>query len=256
LVKGLDVFRSYFQDYADRYVLIGGVACDLLFDEAGLPFRATKDLDIVLCAEVLDGDFVGQFWEFVKRGGYQTQQKSTGEKQYYRFLNPGDESFPVMLELFSRQPDGVSLEGDAHLTPIPVEQDADSLSAILLDDDYYQCLQQGKREIDGLTLLRAEFVLAFKARAWLDNTSRKQNGHEVDAKDIKKHRNDVFRLSQLLAPEQQVPISDPIRNDMRRFIAAMREEQGVDPKSLGIRNQTLEDLLQLLESTFCGGGRA
>jgi hypothetical protein len=29
MVKGLDLFREHFREYADRYVLIGGTACDL-----------------------------------------------------------------------------------------------------------------------------------------------------------------------------------------------------------------------------------
>ena len=57
-VKGLELFRDYFQGEQDKYVLIGGAACYLLMDDVGLNFRATKDLDIVLCAEALDGAFV------------------------------------------------------------------------------------------------------------------------------------------------------------------------------------------------------
>ena len=49
MVKGLGLFKEHFRPYTDRYVLIGGTACDLAFEEAGLSFRATKDLDIVLC---------------------------------------------------------------------------------------------------------------------------------------------------------------------------------------------------------------
>ncbi len=30
MVKGLDLFRDHFRDFADRYVLIGGTACDLV----------------------------------------------------------------------------------------------------------------------------------------------------------------------------------------------------------------------------------
>ncbi len=48
MVKGLDLFREHFRGYADRYVLIGGTACDLAMGEAGLDFRATRDLDIIL----------------------------------------------------------------------------------------------------------------------------------------------------------------------------------------------------------------
>ena len=29
MVKGMEIFREYFQDYTDQYVLIGGAACDI-----------------------------------------------------------------------------------------------------------------------------------------------------------------------------------------------------------------------------------
>jgi len=48
MVRGLDIFRDYFKDYTDKYILIGGTACDLAMENMGLNFRATKDLDIVL----------------------------------------------------------------------------------------------------------------------------------------------------------------------------------------------------------------
>ncbi len=54
MVEGLDRFGEHFAAYTDQYVLIGGAACTLAMDEAGQPFRATKDLDIVLCLESLD----------------------------------------------------------------------------------------------------------------------------------------------------------------------------------------------------------
>ena len=45
MVKGLDIFQAWFAEHADQYVLIGGTAASLTMEEAGLPFRATKDLD-------------------------------------------------------------------------------------------------------------------------------------------------------------------------------------------------------------------
>ncbi|MBC2717822.1 MAG: hypothetical protein HF978_21165 [Desulfobacteraceae bacterium] len=51
MVRGLDLFRDYFKDHADQYVLIGGTACDIAMSQMGLDFRATKDLDIVLNKE-------------------------------------------------------------------------------------------------------------------------------------------------------------------------------------------------------------
>ena len=58
MVTGLDVFRGHFREYSNRYLLIGGTACDLLMSDAGLPFRATKDLDIVLCVDAATGKTV------------------------------------------------------------------------------------------------------------------------------------------------------------------------------------------------------
>ncbi len=48
MVRGLDVFKKYFEAYPDNYVIIGGTACDMIIDEAGFVPRATKDIDIIL----------------------------------------------------------------------------------------------------------------------------------------------------------------------------------------------------------------
>jgi hypothetical protein len=82
MVRGLDRFREHMRAYVNQYVLIGGAACDLLMEEAGLDFRVTKDLDIVLSVEVLDASFVDAFWRFVRTGKYQAQQGATGERRY------------------------------------------------------------------------------------------------------------------------------------------------------------------------------
>jgi len=103
VVRGLDVFREYFAGHADQFVLIGGTAATLAMEEAGLEFRATKDLDIVLYIEALSPSFGEVFWSFVEAGGYEIRQSSdTGKPVFYRFQKPADERFPVMLELFCR----------------------------------------------------------------------------------------------------------------------------------------------------------
>jgi hypothetical protein len=47
---------------------------------AGLAFRATKDLDIVLYVEALDAEFVRAFWDFVRGGGYEVQGSESAEE--------------------------------------------------------------------------------------------------------------------------------------------------------------------------------
>ena len=126
MVDGLDKFKEYFKDFSDNYILIGGAACDTLIDEAGLNFRATKDLDIILIVEALSAEFAEKFWEFIKEANYENKEKSSGEKKYYRFKKPANEGYPQQIELFSRVPD-IDLEEEANLTPIPIDEDVSSL---------------------------------------------------------------------------------------------------------------------------------
>jgi hypothetical protein len=76
LVKGLALFREYFAPFSEQYVLIGGTAATIAMEEAGLDFRATKDLDIVLHIEALTPEFGEAFWAFLERGSYDIRQAS------------------------------------------------------------------------------------------------------------------------------------------------------------------------------------
>jgi hypothetical protein len=242
MVIGLDLFKEHFRPYADRYVLIGGTACGLALQEAGLSFRITKDLDIVLCIEALDKTFVVAFWEFIRAGKYKVQEKATGSRQFYRFKEPATKGYPFMLELFSRAPDMLRLADDSHLTPIPTDEEVASLSAILLDDDYYHFLHGGKKDSDGLSFVGPEHLIPLKARAWLDLSRRKEKGEDIDSKAIKKHKNDVFRLYQILNPDFGGEIPDKVKNDLQEFISRMKTER-IDFKSLGLGSMNLASVL-------------
>ena len=100
MVKGLDTFRKYFADYEDQYVLIGGAACDIVFESNDASFRATKDLDMVLIIETLTPEFGEKFWDFIMAGRYRNKATNEGNPQFYRFDKPEDDSFPKMVELF------------------------------------------------------------------------------------------------------------------------------------------------------------
>lgn len=249
MVVGLDVFRAHFRDFADRYLLIGGAACDLLMSAAGAEFRATKDLDIVLCVESLDAGFVRSFWDFVNAGGYQVQEKATHRRQFYRFHKPTAANYPFMLELFSRAPDMLQPAPGSHLTPLPMEEDVSSLSAILMDDDYYDFLRAGRTERDGLPLVGAEHLIPLKARAWLDLAQRKATGQAVDSKAIKKHKNDVFRLSQIIDPDVDPAAPDAVKRDLQAFISKM-ESEDIELKSMGITGTNRDEILRRLSDFY------
>ena len=204
MVTGIDSFKEWFKGSEEQYAIIGGTACDILMTEDGLDFRATKDIDLVLIIEAVDANFGKKFWEYVKQAGYEHCNKSSGVPQFYRFSHPVSNQYPAMIELFTRRLDAIQLPEDAVLTPLPMDEDISSLSAILLDDDYYEFLKQGKVTVDGVTVLDAAYLIPFKAKAWMDLTNRKAAGEHVDNKNIKKHKNDVFRLTELIDPTVKI----------------------------------------------------
>lgn len=232
MVKGVDRFREYFAGHQDSYALIGGAACDILFGEAGLPFRATNDFDIVLCVEVVSVELGTVFSKFLDAGGYQARERSTGRREFYRFHRPTDETFPAMIELFARRPDTLKLPNGVELSPMPVEEGVISLSAILLDDDYLEALQKARRVIDDISLVDETILIPMKARAFLDLSGRKANGQNVDARDIRKHRADVFRLTQLLPGSGNLPLAEPIRADLAAFLQQVGSDPDFDYKAL------------------------
>lgn len=249
MVKGLDRFRDHFRGFTDRYVLIGGTACDLIMSNVGLQFRATKDLDIVLCIEALDADFARAFWAFVRAGQYELQEAATGEKRYYRFQKPTDAAYPAMLELFSRAPEALAVDEGSHLTPIPVEDAVSSLSAILLDDAYYGWIHAGKQVIGGAPIVGPTHLIPLKAKAWIDLTARAAAGEHVDRKAIKKHRNDVFRLFLVVDADARPTPPELIMQDMQAFLERMATEP-VDLKALGLGSRSLSDVIRQLARVY------
>ena len=130
------------------------------------------------------------------------------------------------------------------MTPIHISDEISSLSAILLNDEYYQFLTGGLIEIDGIQILNYTHIIPFKAKAWLDLRARKQNGEQVDSKNITKHKNDVFRLSQLITDLDSIILSTEIKSDMKEFLLAMIDED-VDLRNLHIRGNKLRFIEQL-----------
>lgn len=249
MVKGLQRFGEHFADYRDRFVIIGGTACDLSLTNAGLAFRATKDIDVVLCLETVDAEFGAAFWSFVRAGEYKSLEAPADERKFYRFTKPQVDGYPVMLELFSRVPDVFGTEIAGQLTPIPLDDQVSSLSAILLDSDYYAWTHGGRTEVQGLPVVRPEHLIPLKAKAWLDLTERVANGQRIDSKDIRKHKNDVFRLYAIVDPEYQARPAKPICLDMMQFVESMRTED-IDMKAMGLGQTPLDSVLAALSHRY------
>lgn len=223
MVRGLTVFQAWFEDFKNQYVLIGGTAASITMNQAGLPFRGTKDLDIVLHVEVLTPAFGRKFWEFVQAGGYQKKETDSERKLcLYRFQKPLDDEFPHMLELFARVPDGLRFVPPGHLTPIPMDELISSLSAILLDEDYYQFVLSGRKIKYGMpSLVGEDRLIPLKAVAWMEMNARVLQGETIDSRKINKHLTDIVQLSALLVPSQTIDTPEKIKTDLQAFVKAV-----------------------------------
>jgi len=248
MVRGIEKFRDYFKEYQDQYVIIGGTACDLLFEDFGGAFRLTKDIDMVLIVEALTLEFGAVFWEFIKAGKYQNRQKSNGVPQYYRFDKPEEPEYPAMIELFSRTsfiPD----DSDAHCTPIHIDDDISSLSAILLDSDYYQLLQQGKSAVSDIIVLSAEYLILFKAKAWLDLSEKIIENPGIGRRNVKKHMDDILQLTTMLSGNEAPVLTEVVKADIEQYLSILREksEELKAPETSGLN---VVQLIEVLEKIY------
>lgn len=250
MVRGLAAFKEHFAEYSEHYVLIGGAAVSELMRQAALDFRSTRDLDIVLIVEALTADFVQVFWQFIEKGRYQGRFQSPNERKYYRFDKPENELYPECIELFSRIPDSINFQGMGIITPIPMNLDISSLSAIILEPEYYNLIAEGSVKIEGISCLKPEYIIILKAKAWLDMNQRKLLGGKIDTRDIKKHRNDILKLFTILDPGLRTKLKDKIKRDLNDFMHAIENDNSIKLKSLNIKHIDLKELLHRLKTMY------
>lgn len=243
LKNNLTSFREAFQEYTDYYTVIGGTACMILMEEASRDFRATKDVDMILIMEDGGKEFCKTFWEYILRGNYTCGWKDS-EPHYYRFTEPIS-GFPSQIELFSKRAD---FELDSRIIPVHIDDDVSSLSAIALDEDFYAFMKNGRRVVDGISVLGAEYIIPFKMYAWLNNTDMKKQGIRVNSDDIKKHKNDVFRLLPLINPDMKIQTDGNVRETVISFIEKMGPEAVAD--EFFSNGRTKEDSLGIFRRVY------
>lgn len=174
--------------------------------------------------EALNSDFVKQFWQFIKEGKYERKEKSRDKRRYYRFIKPENKEFPYQVELFARNPDLLDFDEESHLTPIPVDDGLSSLSAILLDEDYYRYILNNSVQEGGLHRVNTEALICLKAKAYLDIAGRIAKGGKEDKKLLRKHKGDVFRLAVMLAENNVFKLPENIQTDLQSFSNAIADD--------------------------------
>ena len=170
----------------------------------------------------------------------------------YRFLD-GKDGYPEMIELLSRHPDVLGEPKGFVIEPIPTDEDVSSLSAIIMDDDYYHFTIAHSQLTDGIRHANSAALIALKPRAHLNLMADKRDGKHVNTKDIKKHRSDVLK-NVVIMTEDNIEAPASIVVCIREFVASIREDWTTlaEPlsKSLGQDEAFVTGLLDQLDELF------
>jgi hypothetical protein len=253
MVKGLQNFKEFFKNYSDHYTIIGGTACSLNFENLGLKYRSTKDIDMVITVNVLSKEFVNKIFEYINGGGYQIQEKTSGKKIFYRFSKPIKEEYPEIIELFSGKPDLFDIIENQRIIPIITEYGVESLSALLLDKNYYEIIINRRKIIDGIPVVDEICLIILKIKAYLDLLERKRSGDKVDSDDINKHKKDVFRLYFALEENERFSVPEIIKSSIENFLKEIETDQSsLDSicNDMGVDNIKIQELIKYFEDIF------
>jgi hypothetical protein len=74
-------------------------------------------------------------------------------------------------------------------------------------------------------------------------------GEKIDAKDVRKHGNDIIRLSQLLTPATRITLAREIASDLNRFLHDVVADGSHDPKALQI-DLALSEIVARLRQAY------
>ena len=245
-VIGIDEFARYFAGYEECYTIIGGAACEILMSQTPVDFRATKDIDMIILFEDKFKEFAELFWNYIREGGYTYGWKNSDEPHFYRFTEP-KRGYPKQIELFSRRPN-YHLESPTPIVPIHIDDDVSSLSAILLNDDFYEFMLKGRTVIRGLSVLNISYIIPFKMMAWINLMKDKSEGKHVNSKDLKKHKNDVFQLFQIVPEGERIEVTGAVADSVEQFLDMVLNENIVF-SDLNI-NSDLETEISALRNTY------
>jgi len=256
-MEGLEKFREAFESYSNNYVIIGGTACDITMTGTVVRPRATHDIDMIVIVEKMTSDFAERFWQFVREGGYRPEKRKQIEGEppkyeLYRFVN-GSPEYPEMIELLSRHPDILGEPKGLTIEPLPVDEDTSSLSAIIMDDDFYRFTIEHSTLTDGIRHADSAALIALKTRAYLNLLQDKANDKHVNSKDIKKHRSDVLK-SAVIMEDSQIVAPQPIVACIKEFVSSIRNEwealSGPLSKALDQDVAFIDALLEQLDGLF------
>lgn len=220
-------FKETFEDFPSCYTIIGGTANVIVLESMGIKARATKDYDMLIHEEGRTLEFYKTFHEFLLSGHYIMSTIHENEN-LYRFKTE-DVEFPPINELLCKRP-YFRDNWDGEITSISFS-DEHSLSAIMLDREYFEFAIVNTEVIAGVSVLNKEGLLILKARAWYNLFLDRKEGKPRTSTEINKHLKDVSKLVLLFEENYKIKLESKIKEDMKKFLKLLKENLKEIPES-------------------------
>lgn len=251
MVKGLETFRKAMTPYKKHFVIIGGTACDIRLTGTTMTPRATDDIDIIVVIDRLTDDFVHAIWQFVKDGNYKAGKRvnKQGVNVYalYRFTLQDDSlDYPQKIEILSRHSEFLGEPSGFHIEPIPTDEDRHSLSAIIMDDDYYEFTIHQAEEKDGLMIANNYALIVLKMHAYLNLLAERAAGKKVNTDDIKKHRSDVLKLVAAGIYTEPLKVNAKFLSVLESFTSEVQQHKQSLKDALDVTAEQIDAFLDVL----------
>lgn len=243
---GVPKVLEYLKQNSDCFVIIGGVAAYLALLDKGLPFRETHDFDIVILADGTDEAFNTGILRLLKDGGYERAVVNS-KSVYYRFINPKQSEYPKVIELFAKN----NTLLNRRLEKIHIAKDGEELSAIVLDDDMFNFINEHKIVSEaGLPIVDSLGLIVLKIYAYYKNKELYEQGKVTGKDKFEKHKRDVIRLLLSLTPEEnRISLNTMFKNYCKSFVDVLAES-GQTHKELTHNTVELERTIELYKSIF------
>lgn len=245
--RGLSHFQQYCKDLEEMYVVVGGFATVMLLDE-GLGDghgKATHDIDLVLLT-TCSIEMSQRIKQYVQEGKYEIQKGNKDQYHYYRFVKPEIEGFAKEIELFASNENDLKLDDSQRIIPIDPEEGLYSLSAIMLDPEYFEMIKNNVTMSVVAPCTNTQATIMLKMSAFFDLKARNDN-------KWKKHRQDILKLSLLLTGEERLQMTGRMVKDFESFMTHL--EKDVDQKMIktilnGMVTVDKEHTLETLKKVF------
>lgn len=243
---GLGHFQEYCKEFDEQYVVVGGFATVMLLDEelGEGHGKATFDIDLVLLTNN-SVELAQKIKQYITDGKYDIQVGEKDQYKYYRFNNPKEENFAKEIEIFASNENELKLDDGQRILPIDPEEGLYSLSAIMLDPEYFEMIKNNVNKSTEAPCTNTQATIMLKMSAFYDLKKKEDN-------KWKKHRRDILKLSLLLTGEEEIKLIGRMKEDFDSFIQHLKEE--LDQKSIKSFADGLpiykDQVIEILEKVF------